>query len=412
MKDIDLKEYYYKYKTLKYNLKNNKNKIKIEGGEIANTDTATDAVEAPDAKENFYSHIKAPLGSKIIYTHIEFDESKARLKKQGRSIEQNKEWDQQQWYLGQETYYKGDLNNNLKHGKGIFIGIRERIYDGDWINDKKHGQGTYTYKDYDYPYNWECIYIGEFKNDKKNGQGAEGKKHTGKYNTTETEFYTGQWKDDKKDGKGIAYSSEDFETFIYFKGEWEDDERNGEGISYYTDGSIYFKGKWKDDKKHGEGTEYYDYKNNKKLFEGKWEDGKRIGPGTSYHENGNIKFKGNFGGQSGLKLGQGIEYHENGQIKYDGEWSYDTQHGKGTFNYENGDIYKGNWHNGDKEGQGTYIWNDGRRYVGKWKNNYMDGKGILYDKDGNKTELKNGEKKEKWYKFFQKKPPSQYPWHL
>lgn len=39
-------------------------------------------------------------------------------------------------------------------------------------------------------------------------------------------------------------------------------------------------------------------------------------------------------------------------------------HGRGVFNYANGDVYKGEYFGGKQEGQGTFTWKNGDRYVG------------------------------------------------
>jgi hypothetical protein len=62
-----------------------------------------------------------------------------------------------------------NLNNNKKHGKGIYTFPDGSKYDGDWEDNKKHGKGIFTWFD-------GSKYEGYYKNDKKqiaNGMGLK-----------------------------------------------------------------------------------------------------------------------------------------------------------------------------------------------------------------------------------------------
>ena len=60
--------------------------------------------------------------------------------------------------------YTGQVKNWLRHGKGIYIWVKQGMkYSGNWKNDKRHGYGEYKEGD--------SIYIGNWKDDKRWGKG-------------------------------------------------------------------------------------------------------------------------------------------------------------------------------------------------------------------------------------------------
>ena len=40
--------------------------------------------------------------------------------------------------------YKGDYENDLKHGRGVYSYPDKSFYDGEWHKGKQHGQGKYV----------------------------------------------------------------------------------------------------------------------------------------------------------------------------------------------------------------------------------------------------------------------------
>ena len=88
-----------------------------------------------------------------------------------------------------KTQYYGewDINNNVRHGRGIQIWADGAKYIGYWKNDKACGKGKLFHSDGD-------IYEGEWENDKPNGYGI--------YTHKDGTRYEGEWKDDKQNGFG------------------------------------------------------------------------------------------------------------------------------------------------------------------------------------------------------------------
>lgn len=69
-----------------------------------------------------------------------------------------------------------------------------------------------------------------------------------------------------------------------------------------------------------------------------------------------------------------------GKRKYEGTFQNNLMHGKGTFDWGDGQKYVGEYIRGDKEGYGEFDWGDGQVYKGHWKNGKQHGKGVFIDK--------------------------------
>jgi len=86
--------------------------------------------------------------------------------------------------------YRGQLKNNVAHGKGTFTsgfkGKYKYFYEGDWVNGKRHGKGKQIIN---LP-KWSLKYQGDFKNDDKEGRGVATHMFKGKL----YEKYVGQFK--------------------------------------------------------------------------------------------------------------------------------------------------------------------------------------------------------------------------
>jgi hypothetical protein len=72
---------------------------------------------------------------------------------------------------------------------------------------------------------------------------------------------------------------------------------------------------------------------------------------------------------------------DNGDI-YDGEWSDNDIYGCGNMKYKNGDIYDGEWDLCGKHGQGKMVYKNGDVYEGTWFRNNRYGNGKITYKNG------------------------------
>ena len=72
-------------------------------------------------------------------------------------------------------YYIGEMQNDLRHGKGIVYDKNSNIiYEGDFVNDKYEGYGKLIYENGSY-------YIGSFKNGIPHGEGRMYEKNDNNY---------------------------------------------------------------------------------------------------------------------------------------------------------------------------------------------------------------------------------------
>ncbi|KAM9330890.1 MORN repeat-containing protein 3 [Gastrophryne carolinensis] len=151
--------------------------------------------------------------------------------------------------------YTGEWLDNLKHGKGTYIGkSNNSIYEGEWKSGKKNGFGTYSIKD---PITGEYVkeYSGSWMNDKKEGHGTHFYK--------DTEYYEGHWKAGMRSGWGRMH----FANGDIYEGEWLEDKACGQGILRLAN-TNHYEGSWKNGKKHGPGKFYYLKKG--QMYEGVW----------------------------------------------------------------------------------------------------------------------------------------------
>ena len=122
-------------------------------------------------------------------------------------------------------------------------------YEGEVIDELKDGKGVFIYKS-------GSKYEGYFKNNVKDGHGIFSYKNGDKYE--------GDFKNGSKAGKGVKY----FANGDKYEGEWEEDEFNGNGVYYFQNGDKYV-GEFKGGVKEGKGIYYY---SNGEKKEGTWEN--------------------------------------------------------------------------------------------------------------------------------------------
>ena len=87
--------------------------------------------------------------------------------------------------INDQDDYRGNVVNDLRHGKGICFYQNKDIYLGDWENDLLSGFGIYIFA------NGEK-FIGNLKNGEKEGDGT--------YYYLNGNVYEGNWENDKKNG--------------------------------------------------------------------------------------------------------------------------------------------------------------------------------------------------------------------
>ena len=317
--------------------------------------------------------------------------------------------------------YEGEINYNLKEGKGkIFINNILR-FEGTFKKDK-FVEGIV------YDINGNKFFDGKISDDNKK---------VGKFYENNELIFEGRYEDFYKMANHIV----DFTNTcrINFEGEYKNGMKCGEGKDYgdyyyyqgyqgeFLYGMYHGKGKYNNDSMEGE------FKNGKKTgfwkidesFEGEYKDGRRNGQGkedgwTGHYVNDylhgirskneqkknyyfgeevnlfNLRIENNciyFNGikeyegdiikndNNAIKHGKGTEYYKNKNKRYEGSFQYGKHHGYGKEYYYDKEIlkYEGEFKNDlyDKKGK-EYDEKGQIIYDGEFKNGKYHGKGTLY----------------------------------
>ena len=144
---------------------------------------------------------------------------------------------------GDEVEYTGYWLDNLEENYGYEKWKNGSEYKGEYLQGKKHGIGTYKW-------NNGCKYEGNWKNNEIEGFGIK------YYN--KNQVYIGEWKNNLKDGFGELLSIG--RKYIGF---FSKDQKDGFGISYWEKSNKAFVGFWKNGKQLGLGK--YMTRNEKKY---------------------------------------------------------------------------------------------------------------------------------------------------
>lgn len=245
------------------------------------------------------------------------------------------------------------------------------VYDGDILNGKWNGEGTFTSSS-------DRKYVGTFKDGYFHGHGiyeySDGKGQC-KYNGS---FHYG-----KRCGLGIFLDSSGNE----WNGTWVDDSFTGEGQVNMTNGDRLI-GEFKNNKLECTSSiiEYH----NGDRYEGPCHAGKMDGSVVgkySFHGRSKAYYEGLF--FRGLKHGKGTFCYEDGSI-YKGDFYEDNITGYGIIEYaifrSPLKSYRGYWENGHYQGDGELLYHDAvhviRSYTGSFIRGNFDGFGKLLYRDG------------------------------
>ena len=127
---------------------------------------------------------------------------------------------------------------------------------------------------------------------------------------------------------------------------------------------------------------------NGNSYHGDVKDGKPHGRGTYNYANGNVVI----GYWEDGNIIQGTVKYANGNI-YVGSFRNGQRHGRGTFHFSTGGKYVGEWKNDMQSGRGTITMPDGVSFTGNFKDNKPDGRGFMLGVGDDKIlgEYKNGE---------------------
>lgn len=81
--------------------------------------------------------------------------------------------------------------------------------------------------------------------------------------------------------------------------------------------------------------------------------------------------------------GQGVYLYLNGDI-YQGKFVDGRKHGRGVYKYKAGTMYDGEWAKDKKSGFGMHYYLKNEKYEGSWLNGDKHGKGTYYYSNGDK----------------------------
>lgn len=165
--------------------------------------------------------------------------------------------------------YRGNWQDGLPHGKGLYSDKFGRTYSGDfkfgflWGNGRMNYQGNYTY-------------TGEFQMGLRQGKGlckfANGMKYQGRYiqdvmngigkfYLNKTDYYEGEMLDNKFNGWGKLNNNNG-----YHEGYFKDGLPNGKGEQFNTQSISGLEGTWVNGKKEGEFIQRDPFGNGQKVF--------------------------------------------------------------------------------------------------------------------------------------------------
>ena len=282
-----------------YKILNYKNTDQGVDGEFTYKPITTDKIDQEELKELF--RLYPPLDDNI---EVEV-----------RSPVQFNAFNNKVIYFGE-----WDIQNNLRHGRGIQLWQDFSKFSGYWKKGRACGKGKLIHADGD-------IYEGDWKDDKPSGYGI--------YIHIDGTKYEGEWKDDKQNGKG----KEMWPDGTSYEGDYLDGKKHGYGIFKWSDNSIY-KGQFDNNNIQGKGI--YTFVDGRK-YEGDWKNNKMDGKGEFTWPDGR-KYTGEY--KNDKKEGFGLFEWPDGR-KYQGEWKNGKQHGNGELYNPKEKIWKrGVWDNG------------------------------------------------------------------
>ena len=145
---------------------------------------------------------------------------------------------------------------------------------------------------------------------------------------------------------------------------------NATGGELY-EGEVSAKGQ-----RHGKGTLRWP---NGNAYFGNWVEGSMVGIGLFLYAAENDTYRGEF--LDDKKHGKGRYEFANGNF-YEGQFAKDRRHGKGRYSWTCGDSYDGDWVDGHMEGEGITIYSNGNKYSGHFSNDRREGFGKLVCSDG------------------------------
>jgi hypothetical protein len=302
------------------------------------------------------------------------------------------------WNQNDGGSFKGEFSNGNPVGMGCFKQDGGIEFVGEYINAIRNNRGL-KLKD-------GMLYEGDWSNDKC---GMPGK---GLFKFVNGDMYFGDWSHDKAIGSGLLKKKDGSEIQI----DWKEGPRkvlSSNKNSYksptalpqspsnqqqnYYDNIPDYCGLNRVESMDIDGRENL-IRNTSGLFDlGMSESGLNFdslnhnpvnsigacGKGTVEYDNGDI-YTGEF--VDGRRNGHGTLKYSNGDI-YEGEWKDgNTSICIGKFTGFNGATFEGQWRDGKMDGHGKMVYANGDKFTGNWKQGMRHGKGVLTYSNGDSFE--------------------------
>ncbi len=173
--------------------------------------------------------------------------------------------------------YDGEIQDELRHGKGVMIYADGSNYNGEWTNDLRHGLGSFTADDS------AENYEGSWENDKYNGHGERSMKiKKSNSSSRESEWYSGQW----KEGKMVRHMKILMMILTVLL------SQDGQGKLIYNlgkDSQQTYEGGFQNGVRHGQGVFKWGPQEYSQEYSGGWENDERFGEGTMKNDSGQIR---------------------------------------------------------------------------------------------------------------------------
>ncbi len=258
--------------------------------------------------------------------------------------------DAEGYYTFTHGKYKGEIENNLPHGKGEYIYNNGTKYQGTFVKGNIDGNGSIKYPG-----------GGSFE-----GSTTRGSLESGELKYDNGDVFVGTFRDGKRHGEGKLVKS----NGDVYEGYFLKDELNGKGEILYAKGDHY-EGRFKDSKLNGQG--FIKFKNGDR-FEGRFENNFLEGDGEKKFANGD-HYKGDF--ENDKLNGKGFIVLANGRYEQ-GTFRNNNLDGKGYLQKSNGDMYAGQFDMGTLDGEGSkYIQASDEFIAGNFSNGRPDGEMIV-----------------------------------
>ncbi|MES1915631.1 MAG: hypothetical protein MHM6MM_007550 [Cercozoa sp. M6MM] len=256
--------------------------------------------------------------------------------------------------------YIGEWKNGKQHGKGTYISSGGSRYDGQWEEGQRHGFGTLVLAS------------------------TERK--------TKSELHVISRNMFPHDERHELFESQQREKELTRQQQSPDQDENAdENADLSIDGTGEEKNEWHlvdaDDNDGSRSSN--DTASDEASDEANDASNTDTTPQQSDDDDSlqcQVSWRGSYEGfwKNNKKHGRGIYNYHNGD-EYEGEWCDDLRHGVGEYRFVDGTVFSGQFYRGMMHGAGTLIHTNGDRVSGRWAHGRRAGRCIVVLGDSGRT---------------------------